>query len=58
VAPGCVGGPDISHVFLGELEDLIEVVGVDDRDHPATTASEVDRLVLRLTVRFRSTHLA
>ena len=37
-------GPDVSHI-LGKLEDLIEVVGVDDRRHPTTTAGKVDRRV-------------
>jgi hypothetical protein len=41
----CFSGPDVGHV-LGELEDSIEVVGVDDCRHATATPGEVDRRVL------------
>jgi len=40
-----LGGADVGHV-LGQFEDAVEVVGVDDGRYPTSTASDVDRLVV------------
>jgi hypothetical protein len=39
------GSANVCHVF-GQLQDAVEIVGVDDGCHPTAASSQVDRGVL------------